>query len=59
VPGRERDDQIALNDRQRGCQHDQAAVRLASARLPRMRDGERKQITPERRKSRSAMKPVR
>jgi hypothetical protein len=29
MPGRERDDQIALNDRQWGCRHDQAAIRLA------------------------------
>src|SRR5258705_7781105 len=32
MPGRERDDQIALNDRQWGCRHDQAAIRLARER---------------------------
>ena len=32
MPGRERDDQIVLNDRQWGCRHDQAAIRLARER---------------------------
>ena len=56
MPGRKRDDQIAMNERQRARRHDQAAIRRARE----SRDGaldlagiahvDRAQLHPERRR---------